>query len=114
MWALGCLTFELLCLQRAFSSDIAIYEYARDWESAGRRPTMSQWPILSQNNEELTNLMYDLLDVDPLKRPEARNVVESLTHILTDQECPSNSTSGPEDKENSIPQTNQIEPAKTE
>lgn len=90
MWALGCVTFELLCLQSAFSSDFDTWGHAQDQREWGQRPPKPNWPVPFEGttgnpiSENLWLLTYNLLEVDPSKRPNSSEAVRRSTQMLKD------------------------------
>jgi WD40 repeat protein len=71
MWSLGCVLFELITGQKAFSSDFAIFQYA-----SSRVPPPSLATALDEDRSGLlwTFYVHDLLQIDFHVRPSAKKL----------------------------------------
>lgn len=85
IWALGCILYELLCGQKAFSNDVDVYSYA----AAGRELNPLDLPG-SGTDERLRCIINELLHImlksDPWKRPSAQDVSDIMTYLIDDKE----------------------------
>jgi len=68
-WALGCVLYELMCLQRPFEG--------RDMEDLKKRVCAGQYPMAPETfSEGLRELLYSLLQVDPKERPKPAQLLQ--------------------------------------
>jgi serine/threonine protein kinase len=90
MWALGCILYELVARTRAFRDDWNIILYAKsgkDYDS-----TLAGEAVPEQRRRDFVcKVIKELLNVDPLKRPRARELYERFISwgadgVLTHQE----------------------------
>lgn len=66
MFSLGCILYELVTGEKAFSTDFAVFQYA-----SSHVPPQSLVTSLDQDTSGLLwpFYVYDLLDIDPDRRP---------------------------------------------
>jgi Alpha-kinase family/Protein kinase domain len=75
MWAIGCILYELVLCKRAFREDWFILKYV----DAGQPFELLLTPeVISDDRKRwfLGKVIRELLDVDPKKRPKARDLYE--------------------------------------
>ena len=82
MWALGCILHEMACLQRTFDGT--------NLPALVNKIVKAQIaPIKGNYSEPFKQLVYDLLQADPEKRPDAKSLVSDripklLSNLKTD------------------------------
>jgi Protein kinase domain/FHA domain len=77
IWAVGCILYELILRKRAFQYDWSIFKYAESGKEFELLLTTQVVPD-DRKREFLAKIMKELLDVDPKKRPKARDLYERL------------------------------------
>lgn len=68
MWSLGCIAYELLTGQKAFIDDFQVFQYATS--------RMSLITFLKTSNSFTKIYAHEMLDVDPKRRPSARELLK--------------------------------------
>lgn len=78
IWALGCISYELITRKRAFSGDHSVLQYAL---SRGE-PRLTIPPFSNDFDEQskcvLSELIFAMLQVDPLTRPSSLLIIAAL------------------------------------
>lgn len=67
IWSLGCIGYELFTGQKAFRDDFHVFEYA-----SARKPPKK---LINQLTPTGKYYIQDLLEIDPVKRPSAKNLL---------------------------------------
>lgn len=83
VWAIGCIFFELIFLKPAFSNDIAVFKY----ESEKMRLEMPSNEKEDMFPDDISRnlafqLLHDIFEIDPAKRPSAQGIRSGLTTIF--------------------------------
>lgn len=85
IFALGCLVYEVVTGAKLFAEDDAI----RDYVDSGKLPEATWWPPSPAGKPDrlfyLEKLLASMLELDPINRPNAQKVLESL-RIIRDGE----------------------------
>lgn len=79
VWAVGCILFELVSGEKAFSNDIAVARYS----DHKQRPEIHllQKPRECRLQSFITQLIHTMLEVDWWRRPAARDILYGLTCV---------------------------------
>ena len=81
MWALGCIFYEVIVLKKLFVNDLAIHLYSRQ---ADIQHPIAQKVIDTHHSLYIIfDIIYDLLNEDPSRRPRATVVQDRLAQIAT-------------------------------
>ena len=75
IWALGCIIFEIVFRKKAFSSDFAVYQYAGTNGECFKIPDTT---AMSIDLTLVSEVIKDLLAIDPSDRPSAQALVKVL------------------------------------
>jgi mitogen-activated protein kinase kinase kinase len=78
MWSLGCIVVELATKQKAFASDIEVYKYI----TSKATPQVLLESADDCAKEIIRDYVEDLLNLDPCKRPAARELINKLGKTL--------------------------------
>jgi serine/threonine protein kinase len=78
IWGLGCILFELAVKRKAFTDDWAVRDYA---ERKQKLVVLLQY-FVNERQTPLTNLIHEMLQVNPRLRPTAQQLHAVFTNLL--------------------------------
>jgi serine/threonine protein kinase len=81
IWAIGCILFELVFREKAFVGDYAVLQY-HQLPGELSVPMKDGWDMAQQSS--FTELIHRLLDLNPIRRPEADKLMMSLKTIFSE------------------------------
>jgi hypothetical protein len=87
MWAVGCILYELVFRGRAFREDYYIYKYAESSRKFQLELTAEVVPD-ARKRDFLAKVICELLDVEPQRRPRARDLYERFISWGSDGAAP--------------------------
>jgi len=96
IFAVGCIFFELVFRTKAFRDDFAVRQYAL---ASGERlviPATSDACPDERRRELISQTIYQMIHIDPLKRPRAHDLCMMFGLEATNLSTQSSSTSLPE------------------
>ena len=93
IWSLGCIAYELFTGKKPFSRDFEVHQY---WASKGKSVSLA----LPDSFQQF--IVRDLLQLDPSRRPPARDIL-NLKFITGHKFTPSLSTNSPVPKDGIVP-----------
>lgn len=99
MWDVGCILYELVVRRRAFRDDWVVYDYAKsgtDFDTT----LVGECVPEDQRRAFVCKVIKELLDVNPSKRPKARELYERFISwgadsVLTHNQAPPDAPGGP-------------------
>ena len=102
IWALGCILYEVVTLQKAFSSDNEVYDYFLQYSYTGERLRLPL-DLGNYQNEEfevsMGELIHKMLEVDSSLRPSAVDLMWSVEVAFSKNGESTDSESSAEDME---------------
>ena len=92
IWAIGCILYEVICRKRAFQDDYNVSLYSveyRYFKSELKIPIDPADPLVDLNTKEcLRNIIHSMLQIDPLKRPTAKDLCQAFEQLLNPNNPP--------------------------
>ena len=88
IWALGCILYEVVFLQKAFLTDNAVHDYALKSQSTGHRlklPLERGVSLDETFQTSITPLLYSMLEIEPANRPSATDLLQSFAQAFGEQ-----------------------------
>lgn len=85
IWALGCIVYELIFLEKAFGSDMAVYDYYLNYTYSGKKIELSFDEVLCPSvtiQHALKTLLHSMLEVEYWKRPRAVQIFEGFETLF--------------------------------
>lgn len=79
IWALGCIQYEIICGQKAFQNDHAVFEWSTSDEVKNLPPEIS---IDDTSRKTITNLIHESLQRAPQARPSAKYFCATLSSFF--------------------------------
>ena len=90
VWAIGCILYEVIFRQKLFSADFAVLQYSLGQDLP--LPSMLDTVPDSASSAFISTLIYEMLDIDPNKRPRAEVINKRFVSFRVDTWSPSRST----------------------
>ena len=94
IWAIGCILYEVVTLQKAFATDTAVYDYSVQHAFNGEQAKLCLDLGVYQDDEfekSIEELIYMMLEIDPSLRPSTVDLMLSLELAFREKEAPSES-----------------------
>lgn len=85
IWGLGCILYELAVRRKAFADDWSVSQY----EKRKQKPLVRLEYFVKEIQTPLTNLIYEMLEVNPRARPSAQELQAVFAKLLTFPHTPS-------------------------
>ena len=86
IWAMGCLFHDVLFNERAFENDFAVHQYCASPEENFplHLESLETRGIFGNNvsKDFVSNVILEMLRIDPTKRPTAKAVLHDLTSAI--------------------------------
>jgi serine/threonine protein kinase len=90
IWAIGCILYELIATEKAFSSDTAVHIYSQDQTLDIR---FREKRFRPDDQAFLSTMVRAMLEVNPRQRPKAVEINEWFNQKRLDRENPSEPSS---------------------
>lgn len=89
IFAMGCILYELIFQQKAFSGDIEVHIYSIEQKSISLPFDTTGETFSEDDREAFSNIIQQMLDVDPKKRPQASTLSQWFRNVYKVRKLPS-------------------------
>jgi serine/threonine protein kinase len=93
IWTLGCILYELVFCAKAFPNDLAVWNFSQSVSGRKSLKHLFYLDIIPDKTQGafVHTVIFEMLQVDPIKRPDASNLVKRFQDIAEQATSPRHS-----------------------